>query len=436
MRAWVIETGEPLPLPGTDVRVMRAGMIAKELCRQEVETTWWASTFSHPQKQYVAEPGQEFDVLGGVKLHCLHGRPYEKNVSIARLLNHREVAQEFRKAAQQVPRPDVIFCCYPTIDLAYEAVQFGQAHDVPVVLDVRDLWPEVFVDLSPLPEQMTRLILSPLFAKARKALLGASAVTSITEPFLEKALGLAGRARHEKDKVVHLAYNRVEPSEAEQADAIRFWKTQGLKLDGSELISCFFGNLSSVPDFDTAVGALPHLTGAASERARMVICGAGEKLGWLQEQSKSHPQLVAPGRVGQIEIAVLMEHAHLGLLIYPNRDDLMISYPNKVGEYLSRGLPILSTLDGLAGQLLRDEGIGRISPSGDTARFARQFEDLLENETVRTEMSANAARVFGERFDASQVFQSLAHELIQLAAAKELESSEPRYLAPSSRAIS
>ena len=394
---------------------MRAGMIARELCRQGVETTWWASTFSHPQKQYVASPGEEFDVLGGVTLHCLHGCPYQRNVSLERLRNHRQVAHAFRKAARQADRPDVLFCCYPTIDLAYEAVRFGQENGIPVILDVRDLWPEVFVELSPLPDKITRLVLSPLFSKARKALLGATAVTSITEPFLEKALGLAGRARSSQDRVIHLAYQRVEPGEQQKTAAIQFWRSQGLKLDGSELISCCFGNLSAVPDFETAVGALPLLEASVRDQVKMVICGDGEKLHWLSEQAQTHPQLIVPGRVGQVEIAVLMEHAHHGLLVYPNRQDLMMSYPNKIGEYLSRSLPILSTLEGLVGQLLKDENLGVVARSGDPAGFARQLEGLLQDRERHTQMKNNAARVFSERFDAATIFPELTQNLRALA---------------------
>ena len=48
-----------------------------------------------------------------------------------------------------MPRPDLILCSYPTIELSVEAVRYGRTHGIPVVLDVRDLWPDIVLDLLP-----------------------------------------------------------------------------------------------------------------------------------------------------------------------------------------------------------------------------------------------------------------------------------------------
>ena len=389
-------------------------MIAQELAARGAQTTWWTSTFSHAEKRGIAEQADELNVLGGVRLRFLHGRPYQRNISVARICNHREVSQDFVRLAKSSPRPDLIFCCYPTIELAHAAVCFGKENKVPVVVDVRDLWPEVFLDVTPLPRPLARLALTPLYRKARQTLGGATAITAITEPFLNKALGLAGRDRQPLDRVVPLAYNRIDPKPQEYESALAFWHRQGLKLDGSERIACAFGNLSKVPEFGTAVSALEHLAPAQKKKLRMVICGSGDKLEWLKKQAKIHPELIVPGRVGQAEIAVLMEHSKVGLLVYPNRRDFLLAFPNKIGEYLSRSLPILSTLDGITGDLLREENIGIVTPSGNPQAFADNLMLLLEDNSLKhTSMKGNAPRVFQERFDAGKVYGSLLDHLSQ-----------------------
>ena len=82
------------------------------------------------------------EVESGLEIQFLHGRMYTKNVSVARLLNHLEIARQFRRLSTREGTPDVILSSYPTIELCDEAVQYGTRHNVPVLLDIRDLWPD------------------------------------------------------------------------------------------------------------------------------------------------------------------------------------------------------------------------------------------------------------------------------------------------------
>src|SRR5207245_6850376 len=61
------------------------------------------------------------------EVHFLHGPVYRRNVSVARLRNHREIAREFRLAAPKVPAPDLILCSLPPLELCVEAVKIGRA---------------------------------------------------------------------------------------------------------------------------------------------------------------------------------------------------------------------------------------------------------------------------------------------------------------------
>ncbi|MGE0845992.1 MAG: glycosyltransferase [Flavobacteriaceae bacterium] len=400
-------------------------MIANRLAQSGLRSIWWASSFSHQEKRHLDLSNAPATCGDGVELAFMHGRAYRANVSVSRLLNHREEAADFLRQAARRPRPDLIFCAYPTIDLAAASVAFGRRHAIPVVIDVRDLWPEVFLDVSPLPRPLTRLALAPLYARARRALAGATAITAITEPFLDAALALAGRERRADDRVVPLAYDRHAHDAAAIGAAERFWREQGLRLDGSETIVCTFLNLSDVPRFDTLVGALEHLPAGAAESIRVVVAGSGVKLDWLKKAASGDPRLIVPGRIGGAEISALMRHAAAGLLPYPNRRDLLISYPNKVGEFFSAGLPVISTLDGTTGALLRERDCGVVVPEDDPAALARAMAELTGDEKARRRMSANAAAVFTEMFDAETVYGDLVDHLIDITGRGASSSFDP-----------
>ena len=412
MRIWTIKIGEPLP--GANVRLMRSGIVTKALAARGADVTWWVSTFSHnhPTREYVATQGEQRTVMDNVTLRFVHGPPYHKNVSLARIRNHRALAADFSKLARTLPKPDLIFCAYPPIEIADEATRFGAEFGIPVILDIRDLWPDVFLDVTPVPRPLMRIALQPWYVRARQTLARATALTAITEPILDVGLNLAGRPRHDGDGVFCHAYERPQINETQRQAAERFWRQQGLELGGKEKIACFFGNLSSAPDLDTPVEALSHLTAGLEPHLKMVLCGSGDRVPWLREQAQRHRQLIVPGRVGQAEIAVLMEHAHLGLLIYPNRPDLALSFPNKFGEYLSGSLPILSTLEGLSGTFLREKGLGATCRSGEPHKFARQMEALICDEARHGAMVNTARQVFSDEFDASRVYGAMVDHLL------------------------
>jgi glycosyltransferase involved in cell wall biosynthesis len=423
-RIWVVEVGEPLPLSNARPRLMRAGQIAERLMRAGADVTWWVSDFNHAAKRPydlagMVDQDRAMRLKNGVLARFLHGRPYSRNVSVARMLHNREVARDFSARADSLSLPQAILCCYPTIDLADATTAFGKARSVPVVLDVRDLWPDVFIDVSPLPKAVTRALIAPLTIKARSAFRNATAISAISEPILDWALEKACRPRGERDRVLPLSYELPELTDAERAECEAGWREKGLKLDGSEKIAVIFGNLSNVPEFETVVEALRMVPPQLADRLKIVICGAGERLEWLSDQASRQPQLLLPGFVSGSAIAALMPHAFSGILIYPSRPDFARSIPNKVGEYLSGGLPVVSTLTGASGDLLRLRGCGFVVPNRDAKAFADALTMLASDEAMLARMKCAALETFCEVFDARKNYRSMADFLWSLAGTNE-----------------
>src|SRR5215471_7213992 len=135
MRVWVIEIGEPLPTIDAGERDWRAAMLSKALATAGHTVTWWASTFHHGLKRHRFDRFTVVDVMPGLEIRCLHGPGYARNASPRRIAHHRTLARAFSREAAAIPKPDVIFCCLPTLELADEAVKYGERAGVPVVID-------------------------------------------------------------------------------------------------------------------------------------------------------------------------------------------------------------------------------------------------------------------------------------------------------------
>jgi glycosyltransferase involved in cell wall biosynthesis len=391
---------------------MRSCLIADALAAQGATVTWWAATLDHKTKTFIAGAGHVDRSRPGVEIRLLHGRPFTKNVSLQRLLHEQDVARDFRRRAEEAQPPDLILASLPTIDLADAATVIAGRLGVPSFVDFRDLWPEVFLDVSPLPRVLTRIAIWPQFRKARRALSRATGIISITPKFLDEALALAGRTRRPVDRAFVLAYPRPRYREDELQSAVERWRARGLRLDGSETILCYFGVLSEFQMFDAALEGITSLDPAVRQRLRFVLCGQGSWLEKLRARAAQDvPELLVPGHVDGPDIAALISFAKAGLLLYPNRKDYLISYPNKVGEYLSGGLPILSSLGGASGQLIRERSCGVcVAPTG--AGWAQGLRAFLIESTAFRDMRDNARRAYDEIFNAGEVYDAWAHHLI------------------------
>src|SRR6185437_2534254 len=95
MNVWLIELTEPLPV-ARGGRLMRCGMLADRLATDGHEVTWWSSDFDHVTKRYRAESaGGSLLIAPNYRIELLAGSPYQRNVSLARVQHHRQVARAF-----------------------------------------------------------------------------------------------------------------------------------------------------------------------------------------------------------------------------------------------------------------------------------------------------------------------------------------------------
>jgi len=418
MNVWLIKIGEPVPVgEAANDRLYRTGALAHFLAARGHQVTWWTSTFDHSRKKHWFEDDATLRPQAGLEIRLLHGCGYRSSLSLARMRDHRQIGRKFAQAAAaHTARPDVIVVALPTIELSLEAVRYGQARGVPVVVDARDMWPDIFVDAAPKAARpLARWLLGPLFRRAREAFAGATAIIGPTEGFVAWGLERAGRERTDLDLAFPFAYE----SEAPSADAISraevYWEEHGVTASGGPPVACFVGTLGRQLDLETVINAA-HRLAAANAPWRFVICGLGDRLEDYREQAGDLPNVVFPGWVDQAQIYVLLRRATVGLDPLPDRYDFLVHINNKAIEYLSAGLPIVSTpARGVLADLLVHEGCGASYNYGDAEGLARLLTGILGQPERLAAMRREAQRLFDERYTAKEVYGGMEAYLTEIA---------------------
>jgi glycosyltransferase involved in cell wall biosynthesis len=414
MRVWIITIGEPLPTDTGQQRLLRSGILAGALDAGGHEVTWWSSTFNHMLKVHRQSDAVEHQITPRLRLKLLHSVSYEHNISFKRILNHRGIARQFADMATSEPRPDVILCSYPTIENSDAATRFGAERGIPVVLDVRDQWPEVFLSLAPAGLRWAaRLALWPLFQTGAKALRRATAVTGVTEKFVDWGVRYASRVRGPWDTSFPMAYPDTAPTSEAIAEAERFWNEQDVP-GNYKFIACFFGTLGRQFELDAVIEAARNLR---SEGVLFVLCGTGDRLNHYKNLAGDCPNVMFPGWMDAPQIWTLMRKASIGLAPYPSEANYADNMPNKPLEYLSAGLPIVSSLRGGLEQLLEHNCCGLTYRNKDAADLASKILVLKQDPGLLARMSDNAANTFRSHFKAEDVYGRMVAYLETIAAA-------------------
>jgi glycosyltransferase involved in cell wall biosynthesis len=121
--------------------------------------------------------------------------------------------------------------------------------------------------------------------------------------------------------------------------------------------------------------------------------------------------------VNAAQIRTLLSRAHLGLVPYRNTPDLMMSVPNKVGEYLAAGVPVAACLRGTLARLLSERHCGLQFEAAQPTSLVTLVRRLRDDAHLRSTLSANALLAYQEELSGAVVYGRLIARLEAIAAA-------------------
>ena len=405
MRIWLTHLGELLPIDGP-VRLYRYGVLADILAAAGHPVVRWAPTFVHLTKTYRSREDGEVDLSENYQLQLLHARGYRKHVGWARHRFHREMARKFLHRAEQLAMPDLILTAMPTPELCEAACQFGKRHDIPVVVDIRDLWPDVLLRRLPAwSSGISNRVFRRAVTRNRQICRDASAIVGISEGFLEWGLQLAQREATPLDRVFPMGRHVPECHGPARRAAETFWDSMGVAADG-RFRCCFFGTMASLFDLETIIAGAARLQEAGMDGMQFVICGDGPMSARYRRLSHGLSNVIWPGWVSTDQITVLLERSCVGLA--PYKEHVQSTLPNKAVDYLSAGLPILSSRGGELATTINELDCGVSYSSGDEVSFCNAVTEMQRQPDHLQSMGENGRSHFDAHLEAGRVYGEMA----------------------------
>lgn len=350
----------------------RLHVAAECLRARGYDTTYITSDFDHTSKAVFT-----CSVEGCVQIPA---KPYQKNLSVSRILSHRNFARDVFRYLETLPQqPDVLVVLVPPNFLAYYGAKYKKRHpDVTLIFDIFDLWPETF------PGGKIKKLLAPVFkvwAAIRDCNLGkADFVVTECEMFRQR-LGLP----QDSSKAVWLC-----------APPLTIEKSQPqLRDDALEL--CYLGAINNVISIPDICDLIKKLT--AKKPVKLHIIGKGERQDeFVEEATKAGAEVVFYGPIyDESKKAEIMHRCHFGLNIM--KASVCVGLTMKSVDYFRFGLPIINNIPGDTRGLVLEQGIGVQLEDGCAEKLL-----ILSSENF-LQMRRQVEIIFRDFFEKSQILR-------------------------------
>jgi glycosyltransferase involved in cell wall biosynthesis len=400
-------------VPGEGLPAMRYWALARVLAQRGHDVTWWSATWSHRRKTVRSTPlGVLEDEGFAVRLVAV--RPYDKNVSFARVASHRDFGRNFERLAHetvasgQLERPDLIVASLPPLEGPEAAQRVAGRLDAALVIDVQDLWPETFERLVPGPALLHRLI-APFLLRGmrqrRRAMLAAADAVSATCRTNLDAIAAEIRPDAPRHVCPLGSYLQEFPEPPGMIDAVPGVGATAPPPEPKPLECVYAGSLEMGQDLDALVTAARQLS-ASHVAATIHVAGTGSLAPMIDRVAAglSGPcRIEVHGLLPRAGYVALLSRCDVGLVLV--KPESRVVLPNKACDYAAAGLAIVNSLPGELERLLEEHAAGVLYAAGDGAALARAIAGLAADRRRLLALRQGARRLAAAEFDRERTYQ-------------------------------
>lgn len=316
-----------------------------------------------------------------------------------RLLNWASVALGITRRILPVrDKFDLVILTSPPVTLAVPALLAAFAHRAPLVVDVRDVWPEIAVAMGAwrrgsAVERLVGRVADALYARA-------ALVTCVTEMAREQIV-----ARGVDPRKVHLAPNGfdvvVPSAEAPVAPAVGVHDV------------VYVGNMGLATGLDVVLDAAVLLQ---KEPIRFVLVGAGADAARLRARAGSErlENVVFTGSLPRP--AAMRALVDCVATVVPLVGSITDSVPTKLFDAMRVGTPVVLSAAGEARRLVEAADAGLAVTPGDPRALADAIRRIVADPALRARFAASGRAFVAAHYDRAAVMRDLAARIGSLTA--------------------
>ncbi|MDD5218845.1 MAG: glycosyltransferase family 4 protein, partial [Candidatus Omnitrophica bacterium] len=341
----------------------------------------------------------QIDQDGGVKLWrtwltiCYPKRP------IHRLMNYLGFFFSSLSAAFFCAgRHDVIIATSGPILVGFSGVILSLFKRKPLVLDLRDMWPERVVAAgefaNPLAVKILEFVEKMMYWRA-------SRIICVTQGLHDHLLEKEVPARK-----LAVITNSTDPVFFEQDVRGKVFEEFGIAENA--FVAVYAGNFGIFQDLELILDAAQNL--ATHHEIRFLLVGEGVKRRSLEEETarRGLNNVHIGPNLDRHQLARVLKKSKVGLNANTCIAHNAMAIPVKMFDYMACGLPVVLANTGEVEKIVEESKAGFCVPQGSVESFSEAILKLYRDDRARCEMGQNGTRFVRKHFDARVLSDKLA----------------------------
>ncbi len=287
--------------------------------------------------------------------------------------------------------PQLIFATSTPLTVGIPGIVLSWRYWIPLVFEVRDLWPEAPVQMGVFRNP---ILIACLRALEKMTYFFSKHIVALS-PGIAKGI-TQGRIPRSKVTVIPNSSDNdfFSPGPPEE----EFLKKWGLQ---DTFIVAYAGALGEANGLDLIAKAAAFLQERGEENLVFALAGEGRGRPLLEKevQEQCLNNVIFMGQQDKYEVCRLYRAAGCALVLFRNLPVLQTNSPNKFFDALAAGLPVVSNMQGWISRLLQEHSAGISVPPEDGEALAEAVLRLKEHPEERERMGRNARHLAQTQFD-------------------------------------
>lgn len=349
----------------------------------------------------------DIQAIDGIHIYRL-GLPYSNRMGyVNRVLVFTEFLIIAAFKAIKI-KSDIVFATSTPLTIGIPAVYAAKKQKIPMVFEVRDLWPEVPIAMGIIKNPLLIGILNRL-----ERVIYSNAVHVVAlSPGMCRGIESRG-ARPSKISVIpngcDLDFFKVPPNSGIQFRKRYAW------LDARPLV-VYTGAIGRVNGLSYLV-RLATEAGKADPHIRFLVIGDGCEYNMVYDLAESSGILnrnffILKG-IPKLQIPAVLSAADVATSFTIDNRALWNNSANKFFDALAAGKPIVINHEGWLADLIRKYKIGLVLPCNDVTASADQLVAFMHDRKKLNSAGMNARKLAEKQFDREILVQKLNEILIQ-----------------------
>jgi glycosyltransferase involved in cell wall biosynthesis len=320
---------------------------------------------------------------------------YKRHISLGRIKFERRFARGVRRLAPGHERPDVIVLAEPALFTSRDIVALAAELDVPLMLDMGDLWPELFqIALPKFLRGWGRMLFDPLYRRRASLVRRSDGYVAVTRDYLALLRSIMPK---DASEVVYWGVDVAGVRRELEASTPLPPQVSARIKKTDDFWVVYAGSLGPNYDVRTILAAAEQLRSTAPN-VFLFIAGDGVSRAEVEStiSARELTNCIFLGPLSAATVTRLYGLCDAALSTYVGAST--VSMPIKAFDYFAAGLPIINSLGRDLGWFVETREVGvQYEPENPTA-LAEAIRSLAADRPRRDRLSANAARL-GEEFD-------------------------------------